>query len=179
MSVPDRWVEVKGSLNKPALPFTLMLCSVNALPAAAQEFCSPFGNILSLFYAPVESDATYTLRCEIIEHRKSFNTPPADCNIDWQGLFFPEKGGKAMQGCAGDVGGTDKALVLGYGEIIQQGGRFLPDATGRTDQHQPRRPRLLHAARRAMAFLGRAGLYLRDKHSARMLRIRLFNIPHP
>lgn len=91
-------------------------------PSGGQEFRSPSGNILCLFCAPDQYNKSHALRCDIIEHRPSFNAPPADCDLDWQSLFFMEQCEKATQGCAVDVGATDRAPVLGCGEIVQQGG---------------------------------------------------------
>lgn len=98
------------------------LLSLLATPLSAQEFKSPSGNIMCLFYSPGQHYSTYGLRCDIREHTASRPTPPPGCDLDWEGLFWLEEGAPGQRACAGDVGATDRAPVLDYGQQIRAGG---------------------------------------------------------
>ena len=62
------------------------------------------------------------LRCDITNHQPSWTEPPADCDLDWDGILFLEETGPGRRGCAGDIGASPRAPVLDYGRQISAGG---------------------------------------------------------
>ena len=100
----------------------LMIMALCAAPAAAQEFRSPSGNISCYYYGPERSAPNYALRCDITNHQPSWTEPPADCDLDWDGILFLEETGPGRRGCAGDIGASPRAPVLDYGRQISAGG---------------------------------------------------------
>jgi hypothetical protein len=103
---------------------------------AGSQFKSPTGNIICSFAE--HDNGQFGARCDIIESNIDFSNPlqpmPADCDVDWGGMFFTPGIGKSRLLCAGDLAGNpDEASVLDYGQVLKEGNvTCMSDKAGMT-----------------------------------------------
>jgi hypothetical protein len=105
------------------LGFGLLLAGT----AEAEEslsFVSPTGNILCIIEHYVEgSDEGTWVRCDMRElTTQSYQTAPAECDLDWGTVFAVFDEGEGRLYCHGDTNLGPNEPVLPYGEAVSLNG---------------------------------------------------------
>lgn len=97
-----------------------LLCA--GAPALAEDivfFQAPSGNIHCMMIDGEFAEA----RCDIRSFTPTYQTPPADCDLEWGDSFFvtpsARTGGLT---CHGDTVFSSDSPVLGYGNRMEHGG---------------------------------------------------------